>query len=74
MEIPTHFWLRITKTNNEFPTSFADFSARLGNLRRNKVSVTPFVGYDDSTKKHGIRWQLYGEYKKLKKKEEAPNV
>ncbi len=71
MEYPTHFWLVIKGEKNEFPTTFKDFSIRLGELRRNKLYVTPFVGYDDPTKANDIRWQLYSEYKKLKKKEES---
>ena len=67
MEYPTHFWLKRTKNEkDEFPKTFEDFSIRLGELKRNKFGVVPFVGYDDPTKHNDIRWLKYSEYKKLK--------
>ena len=69
MQQPTNFWIIVKGGINEHPETFEDFSARLSELARNKVSKVPFVGVPDSTKKGGIRWQPYNEYKKLKKKE-----
>lgn len=75
MQQPTNFWIIVKvkdeKATNEYPETFEEFSLRLSELARYKVNKVPFVGFPDSTKKSGIRWQKYNEYKKLRKKEEA---
>ena len=45
------------------------FSQRLGELRRNKVNVAPFVVIKDSARRNGNRWVKYRDYKKSLKKE-----
>ena len=71
MEQPIKFWLKIKYPNgsieHEHPGTQESFSIRLGQLRRKKINVVPFVGLPDKTKKSGICWLKYSKYKKLKK-------
>lgn len=59
-----------TSNHEDFqPNQQEAFSQRLGELRRNKVNVAPFVVIKDSNRRNGNRWIKYRDYKKSLKKE-----